>query len=134
MNLFRLLLIAIVAVVGVYTVVVIGEHGVDFLTPFFSDIARMGWPGQFNMDFHAFLILGSVWLMWRHHFSGLGLLFGLVIFVGGTPFLCTYLLVVIGKDKPNMTELLMGLERAAKAGPSAARSQDFLYGDDGMPR
>ena len=113
MNLFRLLLIAIVAIVGLYTVAVISQHGIDFLTPFYADIAKMGWPGQFNMDFHAFLILGSVWLMWRHHFSPVGLLFGAIIFVGGAPFLCGYLLVVMAKDRPDAAELLLGKTRAA---------------------
>lgn len=76
MTIFRLVLIAIITFVGAYTVAVVGQHGVDFVSPFFGDIAEMGWPGQFNMDFWSFLILGSIWLMWRHHFSSLGLLFG----------------------------------------------------------
>jgi hypothetical protein len=113
MTLLRMLLIAIIAVVGVYTALVIGQHGIDFATPFFTDIAKMGWPGQFNMDFWSLLILGSVWLMWRHHFSAAGLLFGLVIFVGGAPFLSSYLLVVIAKDRPDVAELLLGKGRAA---------------------
>jgi hypothetical protein len=114
MTVFRLLLVAIIVAVGTYTIWVIGEHGLDFVTPFFADIAGMGWPGQFNMDFWSFLILGSLWLMWRHHFSPLGLLFGLVIFAGGAPFLCGYLLVVMMKDKADMAELLLGKSRVAK--------------------
>jgi hypothetical protein len=110
---FRILLVAIIAIVGVYTVFVVGEHGMDFLSPFYGDIAKMGWPGQFNMDFHAFLILGSAWLMWRHHFSPLGLLFGLCIFAGGAPFLCTYLLVASFQAKGDVKELLLGNQRAA---------------------
>lgn len=113
MMLFRLLLAAIVAAVGIYTVPVVGEYGIDFVTPFFADIAKMGWPGQFNMDFLSFLILGSVWLMWRHHFSALGMLFGLLIFAGGAPFLCSYLLVVLSTDRPGMAELLLGKTRVA---------------------
>ena len=113
MTLFRLLLIAIIAIIGLYTAVVIGEHGADFLTPFYADIAKMGWPGQFNMDFHAFLILGSVWLMWRHHFSALGIVFGVVIFAGGAPFLCIYLLIVMAKDKADIAELFLGKSRVA---------------------
>ncbi len=108
---FRILLVAIITIVGVYTIFVVGEHGMDFLSPFYGDIAKMGWPGQFNMDFHAFLILGSVWLMWRHHFSPLGIFFGLVIFAGGAPFLCIYLLVILAKDKADMAELLLGKSR-----------------------
>jgi hypothetical protein len=110
---FRLLLVAIVATVGVYTILVIGQHGMDFVTPFFGDIAKMGWPGQFNMDFWSFLILGSIWLMWRHHFSPLGLFFGLIIFAVGAPFLCSYLLVVMARDKADIAELLLGKARVA---------------------
>lgn len=113
MTLFRLLLVAIISIVGLYTVVVINEHGVDFLTPFYADIAKMGWPGQFNVDFGAFLLLGSIWLMWRHHFAPLGLLFGLVIFAGGAPFLCGYLLIASLQTKGDVKALLLGSKRAA---------------------
>ncbi len=112
MNSFRLLLIAIIATVGVYTVNVVANHGWDLLPIFYGDIAKMGWPGQFNMDFHAFLILGSAWLIWRHHFSPLGLLFGLCIFAGGAPFLCSYLLVASFQAKGDVKELLLGKQRA----------------------
>lgn len=113
MTLFRLLLIAIIVTVGVFTIMVVGQQGPNFLTPFFTDILKVGWAGQFNMDFASLLIMCSVWLMWRHHFSPLGLLFGVVIFVGGAPFLSGYLLIVMAKGKPDMTELLLGRARAA---------------------
>ena len=45
---FRIMLAAIIAIVGIYTIIVIGEHGINFISPFYSDIAKMGWPGQFN--------------------------------------------------------------------------------------
>ena len=112
MNQFRLLLIAIIAILSLYTVVVISQQGVDFLTPFYADIAKMGWPGQFNMDFHAFLILGSIWLMWRHHFSGAGILLGLLVFPLGAPYLCSYLLVASFKANGDAKTLLLGIERA----------------------
>ncbi len=113
MTLFRLLLIAIVAVVGGYTMFVVAGHGWNFLPYYFADIGKVGWPGQFNMDFSAMLILGSLWLMWRHHFSGAGVLFGLIIFAGGAPFLCTYLLVVSFKAGGDTKTLLLGQTRAA---------------------
>jgi prevent-host-death family protein len=41
-------------------------------------------------------------------------------------------------DRPGRRALLEAARAAgaakAKAGPGAARSQDFLYGDDGLPR
>ena len=110
---FRIMLAAIIAIVGIYTIIVIGEHGINFISPFYSDIAKMGWPGQFNLDFHAFLILGSLWLMWRHHFSPLGLILGIVVFVGGAPFVCGYMLVMLAKDKASIADLLLGKQRAA---------------------
>jgi hypothetical protein len=116
MTSFRLLLVAIVAIVGAYTVAVIGRHGMDFATPFFTEIVKMGWQGQFNLDFWSFLILGSLWLMWRHHFSPTGLLFGLIIFAGGAPFLCSYLLVIMAKDRPDIAELVLGRVRAKALG------------------
>ena len=113
MTLFRLLRAAIIATVGGYTVFVVADHGWNFLPVYFGDIAKMGWPSQFNMDFSALLILGSVWLMWRHHFSPLGLLFGLVNFVGGAPFLCSYLLVASFQAEGDIKELLLGKTRAS---------------------
>ena len=110
---FRVLLATIIATVGIYTFLVIGQHGVNFLVPFFRDFAEMGWAGQFNMDFASLLVLASVWLMWRHHFSPLGIIFGIVLFAGGAPFLCSYLLVVLAKDKADIAELFLGKSRVA---------------------
>jgi prevent-host-death family protein len=46
--------------------------------------------------------------------------------------------VVVRRDRKSRRALLGAVRKAAAgkrvAGPSAARSQDFLYGDDGMPR
>jgi hypothetical protein len=113
MNMFRILLVAIITIVGAYTVVVIADHGWGLLPIFYSDITQMDWRGQFNMDFSSFLILGSIWLMWRHHFAPLGLLFGLVIFAGGAPFLCAYLLIASFRTNGDVKELLLGKRRAA---------------------
>ena len=113
MTLFRFLLVGIIAIVVGYTAFVVADHGWNFLPVYFADIAKMGWPGQFNMDFSALLVLGSVWLMWRHHFSAPGLLCGLVIFVGGAPFLCTYLLIASFQANGDVKELLLGKTRAS---------------------
>lgn len=113
MTLFRLMLVAIILIVGGYTIPVLANHGWNFMPFYLADIAKMGWPGQFNVDFGAFLLLGSIWLMWRHHFAPLGLLFGLVIFAGGAPFLCSYLLIASLQTKGDVKALLLGSKRAA---------------------
>lgn len=112
MPLFRLLLITIIATVGVYTAITISRHGLGLLPIFFGDIAKIGWPGQFNMDFLSFLILGSVWLTWRHQFSPLGLFFGFLVFAGGAPFLCSYLLIASFRANGDVKILLLGEKRA----------------------
>ena len=78
MTSFRLLLVAIIVIVGGYTAFVVVDHGWNFLQVYFNDIAKMEWPGQFNMDFAAFLILGSTWLMWRQNFHRLVCFLGLL--------------------------------------------------------
>ena len=113
MTLFRLLLLTIIAVVGVYTFIVVSNHGLGLLPIFFGDIAKMEWPGQFNMDFFSFLTLGAVWMMWRHHFSLAGIALGLCGFEGGAPYLCTYLLAASFQANGDAKEILLGKTRAA---------------------
>jgi hypothetical protein len=112
LTLFRLLLVAIIVTMSFYTVFVVLEHGLNFLPIYFADVMKMGWAGQFNMDFSALLILGSVWLMWRHHFSAVGLVFGLLIFPLGAPYLCTYLLIASFQANGDAKILLLGERRA----------------------
>lgn len=112
MVLFRILLVVIfLALVG-YTAIVINNHGIGLLPVFFGDLARMGWPGQFNLDFMCFLALSAVWVSWRHEFSGVGLLLGLVAFFGGALFLSVYLLIQSFMVNGNVAALLLGPNRA----------------------
>lgn len=112
MNLFRLYLAAIVVAIAAYTSVTIANHGLNLVPVFFGDIAKMGWPGQFNLDFLSFLMLGGLWLAWRHHFSIGGILLGLFIFAGGMPFLASYLLFHSFKSGGDVRVLLLGERRA----------------------
>lgn len=113
MTLFRLYLAAVIVAIIAYTSVVIAKHGLDIFPIFFGDIAAMTWPGQFNVDFASFLLLGGLWLAWRHHFSMIGIAFGLFIQVGGMPFLASYLLVQSFRTKGDMKAILLGQTRGA---------------------
>ena len=93
MSAFRILLAFIFLSIVGYTAVVIANHGIGLAEVFFGDIARMAWPGQFNLDFMGFLTLSGLWLAWRHHFSPGGLALGVLGFVGGAPVLTAYLFV-----------------------------------------
>ena len=66
---FRALLLVMLIALAGYTAVVISNHGWGLLPVFFGDMATMGWPGQFNLDFLFMLTLSAIWVAWRHEFS-----------------------------------------------------------------
>lgn len=112
MTLFRLFLAAcLIAILG-YTSITISNHGWNLFPDFLGDLAAMAWPGQFNLDFTAFLALSGIWVAWRHHFSAGGLALGLVAFFGGMLFLSSYLLIHSFRSNGNIKALLLGKERA----------------------
>lgn len=108
---FRLLLILMLVSIVVYTGGVISTHGIDFVSVFFGDIAKQNWAGQFNLDFMGLLLLCAVWVAWRHRFSAAGLGLACVAAVGGTPFLCVYLLVESFRIRGDVRALLLGAQQ-----------------------
>ena len=108
MSLFRALLLVILVAVVVYTIPVLLNHGLTLFAHFFGDIAKMGWPGQFNMDFLGFLILSAFWTAWRNQFSAGGFGLGVLAFFFGAPFLTTYLLYLSFATGGNAQQMLMG--------------------------
>jgi hypothetical protein len=111
MNAFRALLIVLWLIIAGYTAIVISNHGPGLLEVFFGDMAAMGWPGQFNLDFMSLLALSGLWVAWRHRFSGAGLALGALAFVGGGLFLTAYLLVVSFQARGDINEVLLGRTR-----------------------
>jgi hypothetical protein len=106
------LLLVIFGTIVVYTAVVVSNHGLNLFPVFFGDIAKMEWPGQFNIDFSGFLTLSAFWLAWRHHFSALGLSLGVLGFFGGAPVLTAYLFIVSFRCSGDAGVLLLGPTRA----------------------
>lgn len=109
---FRVLLVTIFTTVVVYTAFVVADPGMGLLTIFVGDIARMEWPGQFNLDFLGFLVLSGSWLAWRHHFSPAGLALGVLGLFGGVPVLTAYLFVTSFAVHGDVAALLLGPSRA----------------------
>lgn len=108
MTAFRALLLLILLVLSAYTAVVVSNHGWDLLSVFFGDMARMAWPGQFNLDFLFMLTLSAVWVAWRHNFSTAGLALGALAFFGGALFLSVYLLILTWRVQGDPRRLLLG--------------------------
>ena len=61
----RFVLVTVLLVIVGYTFPVVANHGLGLLPIFFGDIAKMEWPGQFNLDFLGFLTLSGLWIAWR---------------------------------------------------------------------
>jgi hypothetical protein len=111
MRSFRIFLILVFTCILVYTAIVVRNHGFGLFEVFFGDIAKMGWPGQFNVDFLSFLTFSALWLAWRHNFSPIGIALGLLGFLGGGLFLSAYLFVVSFDSKGDLREILLGKVR-----------------------
>lgn len=115
MTAFRILLVAMLIILAVYTAVVIAEHGWGLIPIFFGDMAKMNWPGQFNTDFLGFLILSALWTAWRNDFSVKGLALAPLALFGGMMFLTVYLLYESYRAKGDAKVLLIGERRAGQA-------------------
>ena len=112
MTLFRLFLATCLTAILVYTGLTITNHGANLFPVFFGDMAKMAWPGQFNLDFTTFLLLAGLWVAWRHHFNPNGIALGVVAIFGGMLFLSAYLLVHSFKTGGDIKALLLGEARA----------------------
>ncbi len=111
MTAFRILLAMIFIAISLYTLPVVTEHGLNLFAVFFGDIAKMGWPGQFNFDFLGFLVLSAFWTAWRNEFSASGLGLGVLAFFFGAPFLTAYLLYLSFSCNNNVAAMLLGEHR-----------------------
>ena len=105
MSALRLFLFAYALCLGVYTAIVVADHGWDLFSVFFGDIIAVTWAGQFNADFMGFLALSALWTASRNRYSPTGLGLAVVAFLGGMMFLAIYLLWLSGKAK-SVDELL----------------------------
>lgn len=109
MTAFRLFLVASFIVLFAYTGLVVAEHGLGLLPVFFGDIAAMGWPGQFNLDFMLMLALSALWTAWRGGFSPASLGLGVLAFFFGAGFLTVFLLVLSFVTGGDLRRMLLGV-------------------------
>lgn len=110
MGLFRILLVVILVAIAGYTAIVAANHGMNLLPVFFGDMMKLGWPGQFNLDFTCMLALSGLWVSWRHDFTPGGIGLGILAFFGGALFLSTYLLIVTAGTQ-DVRAVLLGPSR-----------------------
>jgi hypothetical protein len=109
MLVLRTVLVVHLAILTAYTLVVMQNHGMNLFPDWFGDIAAMGWPGQFNVDFWGFLVVSALWTAWRNAFSALGLVLAVVAFFGGMMFLSIYVLI-LSLGAPDIRSILLGAQ------------------------
>ena len=115
MTLFRSLLALLLLGLLAYTLPVLAEHGPNYLPIFFGQITEGGWPGQFNLDFSALLLLAAVWVAWRDRVSVRGLLFAALTLLLGSIFLTGYLLYLSVRHRGDFAAMLLGGQRAERS-------------------
>jgi hypothetical protein len=93
-----------------YTLAAASKDGLDLITPALLDLAALGWPGQFHLDFLTYLILSAGWIAWRHQFSAAGIALGLVAAVAGMMFFSVYLLIVSFQVNGDLKKILLGAQ------------------------
>ena len=108
MTAFRIWLAIIAVVLAGYTALVIADHGWNLLPVFFGDIGKMGWPGQFNLDFLFMLTLSALWAGWRNGWGAKGALLAFLAFGFGAMFLSIYLSILAVQEKGDMRAILLG--------------------------
>jgi hypothetical protein len=85
------------------------------LFPFFiNELLAMSWNGQFHFDFLCYLTLSGLWIAWRHEFSFMGILLGMIGTIGGILFLAPYLLIESYRSKGELSYILLGKNRHDK--------------------
>ena len=115
MGMFRFWLVFVFLVISVYTLAVISQYGVNLFPFFFGDMMKMGWAGQFNLDFMFMLVFSAMWTAWRNEFSTPGLGLAVLAFFFGAPFLCLYLFYLSREADGDLVQVLIGNRAASRA-------------------
>lgn len=112
MLVLRMICGVLFAILAIYTAITISRDGMDLVTPFFSDILSLTWPGQFNVDFSSYLVLGTIWFVWRNDGATLSLVLAPVVLTGGMLVLAAYLIWLSYRVDARMDVLFLGRRRA----------------------
>lgn len=106
---FRPVLIAMTALIVVYTVAAVANGGINLITPFLTPILALNWQGQFNIDFTCYLVLSGIWMAWRGGFTGGSIALGILAPPLGILFFAPYLLFLASKSNGDPRRLLLGV-------------------------
>ena len=96
------------------TFAVVSQYGWNFVTPFVGSIFAMTWQGQFNFDFASYLLISTLWFVWRNGATTKTFLMAPFILIGGMLVFAPYLLYLSFRCEGRLDVLLIGPHRAAR--------------------
>lgn len=105
---FRILLILITIIVLWYTYVISFSEGWNFFTVAINAVKSFTWLGQFTLDFASYLLLASLWILWRNQYSVSSVFIALSAQILGIAFFAPYLLYLSVAEKGNVQRILVG--------------------------
>ena len=106
---FHSALIAMTALIVVFTVAAVANGGINLVTPFLTPILALSWQGQFNIDFTCYLVLSGIWMAWRGGFTKGSIALGILAPPLGILFFAPYLLYLVGTSNGDPRLLLLGV-------------------------
>lgn len=109
----RSLFLIFLAVIAIYTTVVVLREGWGFIPAFLGDVSSLTWQGQFNLDFACYLALSALWIAWRGGFSGGAILLALVAAVAGMLFFAPLAMILLARSKGSLSRFLLGVHANA---------------------
>lgn len=91
-----------------YTIATMENDGMNFFQRFYEYAISVTWAGQFTIDFGCYLLLSSIWIMWRDKFSGKSILLAIAAGIMGVLVFMPYLLYLLWKTKGDMHLFFLG--------------------------
>ena len=108
MQMFRLCLAIMGLGLAVYSGFVIAEHGPNFVPFYFADLGRVGWPGQFDLDFTILIVLAATWIVWRERGSVTSIVLAILLVPFVSMLLTSYLLYLSWRERGDIVRMLVG--------------------------
>ena len=91
-----------------YTYVAMSNDGLNFLLRATEFVTSMTWMGQFSLDFQCYLILSTLWIIWRNNYSLKSIMVGVLAMVLGIIVFAPYLIFLIQKERGDLIKVLVG--------------------------
>ena len=105
---FRMLLVAFGAGLAVYTALVIGAHGWNFVPSYLADLSALTWPGQFDLDFTMLIALAAIWILWRNRCSWQSVVLAILLVPFVSMLRTAYLLYLSWRENGDVPRILVG--------------------------